>query len=58
VLVNHGIVDLYLGPTSGVATTSGFKLAGGASLTMESLGAVFGITSSGTATIHVLEESY
>lgn len=55
VLVNHGIVDVYIGAT-GVTTSTGLKLAVGASVTLYTTAAVYGVTASGTGAIHYIEE--
>lgn len=55
VLVNHGAVDVYVGP-SGVSTSDGLLLEAGASLTLYTTGAVHAVTDSGTGDVHYLEE--
>jgi len=49
-----GGADCYIG-TSAVATTTGMLLAQGETVTLATTAGVYGVTASGTATIHVLE---
>jgi hypothetical protein len=51
---NAGAVDCYVG-NSDVTTATGLLLAAGESLTLAVTCAVYGVTASGTATVHVLE---
>jgi len=55
VLVNHGSVDVFVGPAT-VTTANGLKIPPGASLTLYTTVAVQGITASGTGSIHYAEE--
>lgn len=55
VLINHGTVDVYIGPAT-VTTANGVKIPVGASLTMETCALVQGITAGSTGAIHYLEE--
>jgi len=55
ILVNHGTVDVYVGPAT-VTTANGLKISPGASLAVVVTSAVQGITASGTGAIHSLEE--
>lgn len=55
VMTNISSTTAYIGP-SGVATTDGLPLAPGAVLSLETTAAVYGATTTGTATIRVLEE--
>lgn len=55
VLTNFGSVDVYIGPAT-VTTSNGHKIPPGASLTLYTTALVQGITSSGTGSIHYVEE--
>ena len=55
VLVNHGTVDVYVGPAT-VTTANGLKIAAGASLTLYTTALIQGITSTGTGAVHYVEE--
>jgi len=60
VLLNLQTVDVFVGPSA--ATTSMFKLAPGASLTLYTTAAVYGITAAsytptGDAKVHYIEET-
>lgn len=56
-IVNHSTTDVYIGG-SGVTATTGTLLLGtkGASITLESTGAIYGITTAGTPTVSFMEE--
>ena len=53
--VNQGSVDVYVGPAT-VTTANGFVIKPNASLTLNTTALVQAITSSGTGTIHYVEE--
>ena len=53
-LYNAGSVTIYFGP-SGVTTTTGMPLPAGASATINTQAAIYGIAASGTQTIGVME---
>lgn len=55
VFVNHGTVDVYVGPAT-VTTSNGLKIAIGASLTLYTTALVQAITASGTGAVHYVEE--
>lgn len=58
IIVNPGSATVYIG-ASGVTTSTGFALAGnGASMTILSDDAVYGVVASGTATLGYWEETY
>lgn len=55
VLTNFGTQDVYVGPAT-VTTSNGHKVPPGASLTLYTTALVQGITSSGTGSVHYVEE--
>lgn len=55
VLVNHGSVDVFVGPAT-VTTANGLKITPGASLVLYTTAAVQGITAATTGAIHYVEE--
>lgn len=55
VLVNHGTVDVYVGPAT-VTSSNGLKIAPGAALTLYTTALIQGITASGTGAVHYVEE--
>lgn len=54
VFVNHGTVDVYVGPAT-VTTSNGLKLPPGASLEFPCTALIQAITASGTGSVHYLE---
>lgn len=54
--VNHGTVDVYIGPAT-VTTSNGLKLPPGAAVSFSTTALLQAITSSGTGAIHY-EETY
>lgn len=55
VLTNFGTQDVFVGPAT-VTTSNGHKIPPGASLTLYTTALVQGITSSGTGSVHYVEE--
>lgn len=55
VLVNHGTVDVYVGPAT-VTTSNGLKITPGAALTVSTTALIQAITASGTGAVHYVEE--
>ena len=55
---NHGTTEVFVGGLS-VTSSTGFKIPGvaGATLTLDTSGAVYGITASGSQTVSVMEIS-
>lgn len=54
--VNHGTVDVYIGPAT-VTTSNGLKLAAGAAIDIETTALIQAITASGTGSVHYIEVS-
>ncbi len=56
-ITNAGTTDVYIGENSSVTTTTGHLLTGtkGASLSFATTGAIYGVTSGGSATVTYLQ---
>lgn len=55
IFVNHGTLDVYIGPAT-VTTSNGMKLPAGSAIKLFTTVALQGITQSGTGAIHYIEE--
>lgn len=54
-LYNAGAATVYLGASTGVTTSNGMPLPAGASITLDTTAAIYGVAASGTQTLGVTE---